>query len=280
MIVSSDIEKLREKVKGMEEDVLVREIDEYGADRNTKPVRTMLLRMAHYYHVLQIMGDTTVDKGKYEATWGIAREKIAKTADSSGKKKEIAIANLLEEHTKAWNMAQYFYEKATKTLCQMMITIMDYILQEKADTSVLYKDKDRGSYFSLLDEIISLNEEYEEAYYFLCSYDYCTERIAAFAKIKEYKKLYPEHKRLMANGMPDRVLAALEALKEVAGERQQEIIQDMYKAYIKEPVWDEKEASECYKKAVKDYGDETIAMTVFSSFVVKLDYYYEMEVKD
>ncbi len=277
---SPELVKLKEKVNEMEEDVLVEEINEYGSDRNTRQVRSSLLRLAHYYHLLQIMGDESVDKGKFEATWGIAREKIARSQDNSGKKKEIAVANLLEEHTKAWNMAQFFYEKATKTLCQMMITIMDYILQEKAEISVLYKGKDKGGYFSLLDEITSLNEEYKEAYYFLCSYDYCTKRIAEFTDIKEYKKLYPEHKRLLTNAMPDRVLSALDSLRDTAQEARQEIIQEIYKAYTKEPVWDEKKAESCYRKAVKEYGDEVTAMTIFSSLVVKHDYYYEMIVKE
>lgn len=256
------------------------EIEEHAAGRNTKQMRQQLLRITHYYHLLQNLGDPKVDSEKMEQYWALAKVKIQKAKECEGRWREIAEANLIDEHTRAWNLAEYYYEKATKILCQMMITIMDYLLQEQAGFSILYKGKDKSSYFDLLDEITSLNGAYVECCCFLSVYDYCTQKIADFTGIEEYRCLVKEHERIVTNGMPDKVTEAMEKLREIAGADKAEYFIDICRAYTPQPPYYEDILDEQYKRAVGFYGDEVKAMTVFSSLVIKLDEYYEVCIKE
>jgi len=274
--------KLKEKVNKAEEDSLIIEMEDYSSGANTKAVRDQMLRMAHYYHLLQNMGDEDPEnKSKLETYWAIAREKIQKSKESEARWKEIAQSCLIDQHTKAWNMAEYYYEKGSKVLCQMMVTLMDYIIQEKADgTSILYKGADRTSYFDLLDEIKELQEQYEECYYFLCAYDFCTEKIASFTNIKEYKQLNKEHERIIINGLPKKVTECINTLKEIAGESKKDYFIDIVKAFKPEPLYLEELLEECYQKAVEQYQDEVKAMTIFATLVIKTDEFYEAYMKE
>ena len=275
--------KLRDKVNKEEEKSLIIKMSEYESRENTKAVRGQMLRMAHYYHLLQNMGDEDPENSnKLETYWGIAREKISKAKESETRWHEIAESSLIDQHTKAYNMAEYYYEKGSKVLCQMMVTLMDYIIQEKGDgLSILYKDKDRTSYFNLLDEIHELQGQYEECFYFLCAYDYCTEKIAPFTGIKEYKQLSKEHERIIINGLPQKVTECINTLKEVAGDSKKDYFIDICKAYKPEPLYLEETLEECYKKAVEFYmNDEVKAMTIFASLVIKTDDFYEAYMKE
>lgn len=282
MSLSDNAKKLRKKIEKQEENTVIYEMTDYEAGQNTKAVRDQMLRIAHYYHLLQNMGDDNPDnKAKLETYWAIAREKIQKAKESESRCKEIAQSCLIDQHTKAWNITEYYYEKGSKILCQMMVTIMDYIIQEKADgKSILYKDKDRSSYFQLLDEIIALNRDYEECYYFLCTYDFCTEKIAEFTNINEYKQLNKEHERIIENGLPQKVIDSIEALREIAGDSKKEYFIDIVKAFKPEPLYSEEIMEECYKKAIEEYQDEVKAMTIFSSLVIKVDEYYEAYMRE
>ncbi len=270
------IEKLRVKVRKQEEAL-------FESDGNTKVTRDRFLRLAHYYHIMGNMGDENPEnKLKLENYRSIAREKISKSRQSDTRWKEIAESNLIDQHTKAYNMAEYYYEKGSKVLCQMMVTLMDYIIQEKGDgLSILYKDKDRTSYLNLLDEILELQCQYEECYYFLCAYDYCTEKIASFTGIKEYNQLSKEHERIIINGLPIKVTECIDTLKGVVGDNNKEYFIDICKAYKPEPLYSEEILEECYKKAVEYYkNDEVKAMTIFTSLVIKTDEFYEAYMKE
>ena len=274
--------KLRDKVNKEEEKSLFVEIADYESGENTKAVRGQMLRMAHYYHLLQNMGDEDPEnRSKLETYWAIAREKISKAKESETRWHEIAESSLIDQHTRAWNMAEYYYEKGSKILCQMMVTLMDYIIQEKADgTSILYKGTDRSDYFNLLDEITELQQQYEECYYFLCAYDYCTEKIASFTNIKEYKQLNKEHERIIVNGLPKKVTECINTLKEIAGDSKKDYFIDICKAFKPEPLYLEELLEECYQKSVKEYQDEVKAMTIFATLVIKTDEYYEAYMKE
>lgn len=274
--------KLKEKINKQEESSLFIEIEDYSAGANTKAVRDQMLRLAHYYHLLKNMGDEDPENTtKLETYWAIAREKIQKAKESEGRWKEIAQSCLIDQHTKAWNMAEYYYEKGSKVLCQMMVTLMDYIIQEKAEgTSILYKGADRTSYFDLLDEIKELQEQYEECYYFLCAYDFCTEKIASFTNIKEYKQLNKEHERIIVNGLPRKVTECINTLKEIAGDSKKDYFIDICKAFKPEPLYLEELLEECYQKAVKQFQDEVKAMTIFATLVIKTDEFYEAYMKE
>lgn len=280
MSLSDAAKSLWVKIGDQEEGTLQFEIEEHAAGRNTKQMRRQLLRIAHYYHLLQNLGDSKADSEKMEQYWTLAKVKIQKAKDYDGRWREIAEANLIYEHTRAWNLAEYYYEKGTKILCQMTITLMDYLLQEQAGFSIIYKGRDKSSYFDLLDEITSLNNDYVECCCFLSSYDYCTQKIADFTGIEEYRQLMKEHERIVTNGMPDRVTEAMMKLKEIAGESKEEYFIDICRAYTPQPPYHEDILEEQYKKAVACYGDEIKAMAMFSNLVIKVDEYYEACIKE
>ncbi len=268
------------KIREQEENTLQNEIEEYASGQNTKQTRRKLLCLSHYYYLLSNLGDQNAKSEKMEQYRALAKIKIQKAKDYEGRRREIAEANLIDEHTRAWNLAEYYYEKATKILCQMTITLMDYLLQEQAGFSLLYKGKDKSSYFNLLDEITSLNSDYIECCCFLSSYDYCTQKIADFTGIEEYRQLVKEHERIMTNGMPDRVSDAILKLKEIAGESKAEYFIDICRAYTPQPPYYEDILEEQYRKAVGYYGDEVRAMRMFSNLVIKVDEYYEACIKE
>ena len=280
MSLSNAAKSLWGKIGDQEEDTLQFEIEEYASGRNTKQMRQQLLRLAHYYHLLQNLGDPNANSEKMEQYWTLAKVKIQKAKDYDGRWREIVEANLIDEHTRAWNLAEYYYEKATKILCQMTITLMDYLLQEQAGISILYKGKDKSSYFNLLDEITSLNNDYIECCCFLSSYDYCTGKIADFTGIEEYRQLVKEHERIVLNGMPGRVSEAMQKLREIAGESKAEYFIDICRAYTPQPPYHEDILEEQYRKAVDYYGGEVKAMAMFSNLVIKVDEYYEACIKE
>lgn len=284
MSLSNTVKNLWVKIEDQEEDTLQLDIEERAFGRNTKQMRQQLLRIAHYYHLLQNLGDmnANIEKNikKMEQCWTLAKLKIQKAKDYEGRWREIAEANLIDEHTRAWNLAEYYYEKATKILCQMTITLMDYLLQEQAGFSILYNGKDKSSYFNLLDEITSLNGDYIECCCFLSAYDYCTQKIADFTGIEEYRQLVKEHERIVKNGMPDRVTEAMQKLREIAGESKEEYFIDICRAYTPKPPYYEDILEEKYRKAVDYYGGEVNAMAMFSKLVIKTDEYYEACIKE
>lgn len=282
MSLSEEKKKLRNKVETLKEKAMFMEVSEYDARANTKETRNQYMKLVHYYHVLHQMGEEIGDEEqRFQALANaLLREKIIKIKDSERQRKEVVQFNLVSAHTGAYNIAEHFYEKASKTLCQMMITIMDYILQEKADMSVLYtaETESKRSYFSLLDEIIALNEDYLDGYFYLCAFDYCTEKIADYMEIKEYKKVIKEHNRIIENGLPGKVSHVLQTLKQIiADDRVKiEIFYDIERAYVSEPPYDEKILESCYKKVIETKYDNNIeqAMSEFGNLVIDLDYAY------
>lgn len=282
MSLTEDKEKLRSKADKLSRAALFMEADEYDKGANTKETRNQYMRLVHYYHILDQMGeDRSPDARNSESlAYSLLKEKITKISDKDCQRKEVIRVNLISEHNAAFNMAEYFYEKASKSLCQMMITIMDYILQEKGNMSVLYtkETEQHRSYFSLLDEIEALNEDYLDSYFYLCAFDYCTEQITSYMDIKEYKQLIKEHERIIINGIPSRVTHTLEILKDIIREDNQkaEIFMDIEKAFTPEPPYDRAVLDMCYRKVLEEKFDNNIdvAMSGFSNLVIALDYTY------
>ena len=194
--------------------------------------------------------------------------------------KATARLKIIDEHIRAWNMAQYYYERASKILCQMTITLMDYILQEEAGYSLLYSGKDKSIYFDLQDEIKSLNKSYVECGCFLSAYDFCTEKIADFTGIEEYRSLTKEHLRIVENGMTAMVTNAINKLKEITGGKQKEYLTDICAAYKPNPPYEEDLLEEQYQQAVSFYGDETSAMTAFTDLVIRTEMLYEHKITE
>ena len=280
MSLSERDERFKARVKAYMEKLMGEEMEEYYVrNDNTKAVREKLIKTNHYHHILQMMGDTDLDQSEVNTVFALAKEKIVKVKDKDEQRREVIQMNLVDGHTAAWNIANYHYEKATKTLCQMMITFMDYIIQEKGEDSILYEDLDKSKYFNLLDEITALNEDYEDSYFYLCSYDYCTDKIGDFMKVPEYKTLDKMHERLIRNGNPDRVTKVMKRLKEICGEARREVFIDIEKAYTPEPLYSGEILELCYQKAIEQSETEEIAMTDFTALVAKVNQIYQRNVR-
>ncbi len=273
------ISNLRDKIEKNIEPMLTNAWADKELETSTKKSREQIIKLVHYYHILQIMGADKPDVAEQlEVLWGLYREKVRKAKDSKNVGKEIALSNLVDEHTRAWNMAEYYYEKASKILCQMMITAMDYLLQERAKCSMLYNEKQQGNYFLLVDEIAGLSRDYESCYYFLCVFDYCTEKMAEFTGISEYKQMIKEHERIKTNGLPGKVKQTLRELEIIAGLTKKDYFIDINRSFHDEPKYDKELLDKLYDEVVKEYNNEVVAMTVFANFVIKLDEYYELKV--
>lgn len=258
------------------DDIVIESTNENDVVPNTRRSREQLVRLAHYYHLLTNMGDTTISPEIIEKTISLAKKKIHAARDYEGRLTEIAQSYLIDEHTKAWNMAEYYYEKGSKILCQMMITVMDYILVQKNQISVLYKGKNKADCLNLLEEMETLNKDYLSCFCFLCSYDFCTEKIADFTGIEEYLHLLKEHERIDVNGLPEKVIATLEALINIDSDLAKNV-QNVCKPF---PPYLPDALELIYNNVLSDMGGETRSMTVFSYVVIKVDEFYELFLKD
>lgn len=278
---ASYVVKLREKINQQEQNPLFDKTVIQNTNINTAKFRDQMLRMAHYYYLLQCMGCENIDnKNNMEFYLKIAKQKINSAKNSVVIPKQIAEAYLIDQHTKAWNMAEYYYEKGSKILCQMMVTLMDYIIHTRLnETSILYKNRDREKYLNLTDEIKVLNKDYEECYLFLCIYDYCTDKIADFTKISEYKQLTKEHERIIENGLPRKVTDCINIVQEIANENQKDYVSNLCTAYYPKPVFSEVVFEECYKQAVSEYQNDMNAMAMFTGLVIKTDEIYGKRMK-
>ncbi|MDD6488333.1 MAG: hypothetical protein PUG48_00755 [Clostridia bacterium] len=278
---ASYVVKLREKINQQEQNPLFDKAVIQSTNINTAKFRDQMLKMVHYYYLLQCMGDESNDNKKnMEFYLKIARQKISSARESAVIPKQIAEVYLINQHTKAWNMAEYYYEKGSKILCQMMITLMDYIIHTRLnETSILYKNLNREKYLNLPDEIKVLNKDYEECYLFLCVYDYCTDKIADFTKIIEYKQLTKEHERIIENGLPRKVTDCINILQEIADANKKDYISDICKTFNPEPLFSEELFEECYQKAVQEYHNDINAMAMFAGLVIKTDEFYGKTIK-
>ena len=254
-------------------------IEYYAKNENTKAVREKLIRTNHYNHILQLMGDPDLDENQMNIVFALAKEKITKVKDKDMQRTEVIKINLIGNHTSAWNIAHYHYEKAIKTLCMMMVTFMDYIIQEQGGESVIYEGLDKTKYFNLLDEITALNEEYQDDYFSICAFDFCTKKLGEYMDIPEYSDIAREHNRVINNGNPQRVTKVMNRLKEMCGERRREVFIDIEKAYTPEPLYSEDIFEMCYNKAIEQFETEEIAMSDFPGLVARVNMIYQRNVK-
>ncbi len=273
-------EALKRKVIANEEEMLGEECFEcYIKKENTKAIREKLIKTSHYYHILKLMGDQDLDERKMDITFALIKEKIIKVKDKDMQRTEVIKSNLIGNHTSAWNIAHYHYEKAIKTLCMMMVTFMDYIVQEKGEESILYEGLDKTKYFNLLDEITALNEEYQDDYFSICAFDFCTKKLGEYMEIPEYSNIAREHNRVINNGNPELVTTVMQRLKKICGDRRREVFIDIEKAYTPEPLYLEEIFDLCYQKALEQYESEEIAMSDFAGLVSRVNMLYQGNVR-
>lgn len=242
------------------EKTMGRDYIEFARNDNSKKVRDKLIAMNHYFHILYLLGDTELNEAQMFVYFDLARDKIAGIRDRELQQKELVKINLLSMHTSAWNVAHFHYEKAVKTLCMMMVTLMDYIIQEQGGASVLYPESDTIDYSVLADEIASLCEQYREDYFAICAFDYCTQRMGKYLDVPQYEGVSHEHDRLIRNGNPKRVTDVMNRLRQTAGQKRQKEMDGIERAYTPEPVYAEDVFAECYQKTLEQYGSETEAM--------------------
>lgn len=280
MSLSEQQEAFKKKVLAYTEKMIGEEyIEYYAKNENTKAVREKLIRTNHYNHILQLMGDPDLDENQMNIIFALAKEKITKVKDKDMQRTEVIKINLIGNHTSAWNIAHYHYEKAIKTLCMMMVTFMDYIIQEQGGESVIYEGLDKTKYFNLLDEITALNEEYQDDYFSICAFDFCTKKLGEYMDIPEYSDIAREHNRVINNGNPQRVTKVMNRLKEMCGERRREVFIDIEKAYTPEPLYSEDIFEMCYNKAIEQFETEEIAMSDFPGLVARVNMIYQRNVK-
>ena len=221
MSFSERQEAFRKQVWAEAEKTMGKEYIEFARKSSRKAVRDKIIAMNHYYHILLLMGEPNLDKVQMYVYNELASEKIAKLKDQELRHKELIKLNLLSTHTSAWNIAHFHYEKAIKILCMMMVTLMDYIIQEQGGLSILYQTLDTTKYFNLLDEITSLNADYQDAYFSICAFDFCTKKMGDYLRVPAYNSIAVEHERVIHNGNPQRVNAIMQRLKEVCDEKRQ-----------------------------------------------------------
>lgn len=281
MSLSQQQEAFKQRVAAYAEKMMGEEYIEYYAQNgNTKAVREKLIKTSHYYHILQLMGDPDLDEDKMNITLDLAKEKITKIKDRDIQRTEVVKMNLIGNHTSAWNIAHYHYEKAVKTLCMMMVTFMDYIIQEQGGESVIYDGLDKTKYFNLLDEITALNEDYQDDYLSVCAFDFCTKKLGEYMDIPEYGGIAKEHDRIGINGNPARVTKIMNKLKSICGESRREVFLDIDKAYTPEPLYSEEIFEACYQKALERYdNNEEMAMSDFNGLVAWVNMIYQSHVK-
>lgn len=281
MSLSEQQEAFKKRVLAYADKMMGEEyIEYYAKNENTKAVREKLIKTSHYYHILQLMGDQDLDEDKMNITLDLAKEKITKVKDRDMQRTEVVKINLIGNHTSAWNIAHYHYEKAVKTLCMMMVTFMDYIIQEQGGESVIYEGLDKTKYFNLLDEITALNEDYQDDYFSVCTFDFCTKKLGKYMNIPEYDDIAKEHDRIGINGNPERVTKIMNKLKSICGEQRREVFIDIEKAYTPEPLYSEEIYEACYEKALEQYdNNEELAMSDFNGLVSWVNMIYQTHVK-
>lgn len=281
MSLSEQQEAFKKRVLAYADKMMGEEyIEYYAKNENTKAVREKLIKTSHYYHILQLMGDQDLDEDKMNITLDLAKEKITKVKDRDMQRTEVVKINLIGNHTSAWNIAHYHYEKAVKTLCMMMVTFMDYIIQEQGGESVIYEGLDKTKYFNLLDEITALNEDYQDDYFSVCTFDFCTKKLGKYMNVPEYDDIAKEHERIGINGNPERVTKIMNKLKSICGEQRREVFIDIEKAYTPEPLYSEEIYEACYEKALEQYdNNEELAMSDFNGLVSWVNMIYQTHVK-
>ena len=279
MSFSERQEAFRKQVWAEAEKTMGKEYIEFARKSSRKAVRDKIIAMNHYYHILLLMGEPNLDKVQMYVYNELASEKIAKLKDQELRHKELIKLNLLSTHTSAWNIAHFHYEKAIKILCMMMVTLMDYIIQEQGGLSILYQTLDTTKYFNLLDEITSLNADYQDAYFSICAFDFCTKKMGDYLRVPAYNSIAVEHERVIHNGNPQRVNAIMQRLKEVCDEKRAEVLADIEKAYTPEPLYSEDIFEVCYQDALKQYETEDNAMDDFNGLVAKVHGLYQAKVQ-
>ena len=273
--MSEKVEKMKAMLEKMDKMTLA-SVGQSDNIRNTEGRRKRLLRFVHYLHILRLDGGIPVDDRDEIMAVEELKAKISRCPDRETVRKETIRLSVINDHTHTWYIARHYYEKCSKLLCQMMVTIMDFMLEAETGRSVLYSPEEKKSNVSMEKELTLLTKSFKESYYYMCAYDYCTERLAEYEDVEEYELLMPEHRRIVANGLPARLMRIADAYCGLKGE--QDIIKD---EAVKDPeiLYDEKLLAKIYENELKKYIDIDFAMNNYQNMVAAVDYAYMTEMK-
>ena len=255
---------------------LTREWTEFSRNpkyRSSKKSLDKLIRLNHYDHLLEMMG-VMEENDRSAKVFLQAKAALMGMKDEQYLEKAAVKLNLVEEHTSAWNIVHYHYEKAVKILCMMMVTMMDFIIREQTEISVLCGKSDDSDYFDLLKEMKSLNYVYRREYGLICSFDYCTKKIGQFVDIPEYDDIAREHKRIVINGNPEKVENVIKNGKLLCNKQSAKLFGIIESFYVPEPPYDETLFEECWKEAVSGWDSVEDAFMEFNGLVAKVEEIY------
>lgn len=271
--MSEKTEKMKAMLEKMDKMTLAT-AGESDKIRNTEGRRKNLLWFVHCLHILRLDGGIPVNDEHEMLAVEELKAKISSLADKERQRTDTIKLSVINDHTHSWYIARHYYEKCSKLLCQMMVTIMDFMLEAETGKSVLYTSKEKKNGVSMEKELAILAKNFRESYYYMCAYDYCTGRLAEYVEAEEYSLLMPEHQRIIANGLPAK-------LQRIAGEccrgiGQSDIIKD--KA-VRDPsiLYDEKLLAQVYDREIKKYTHIDYAMNNYQNMVSAVDRAYASE---
>ena len=250
--------------------------DNLSGGEITKESLDGLINICHYDHILQLMGDSESKNRIMYYAYAVAKERFEKSKDRSIQQTALIKLNLVAGHTSAWNIAHFHYERAIKTLCMMMVTLMDYIIQEQGGESVLYSNLDKTKYFDLIEEMTALNNDYICDYISICAFDFCSKKLGEYVDIPEYADIAREHERVINNGNPKRVKLVMNRLKAICSDNRRSVFMKIEQTYTPEPLYSEEIFEDCYRRALSKFDSEEHAMADFNSLVAKVSVFYSI----
>lgn len=254
--------------------------DKLSGSESTSDSLEGLIKICHYDHILRLMGNSESEDRIMYYAYAVAKERVEKLKDRSLQQTALIKLNLVAAHSSAWNIAHFHYERAIKTLCMMMVTLMDYIIQEQGGESVLYSDLDKTKYFDLLEEMTVLNNDYSLDYISICAFDFCSKRLGEYMGIPEYADIAREHERVINNGNPRRVRTVMNRLKAICSDDRRSVFMKIEQAYTPEPLYSEEIFEDCYRRAVSEFGSEENAAADINALISKVSVFYSIAINN
>lgn len=273
--MSEKIEKMKAMLEKMDKMTLA-PVGESDKIRNSEARRQKLLSFIHYLHILRLDGSLPVEDNDEVMAAEELKAKINRIPDRDRLRREAIKLSVINDHTHTWYIARHYYEKCSKILCQMMITILDAMLEGETGESLLYTSAEKKNGFSVEREISLLTKSLRESYFYMCAYDYGTMRLAEYVGIEEYALLMPEHSRIAANGLPRRLERIAAAYCKKTGA--EKIIGE---SFVTDPeqLYDEKLLERVYGDMAEDYCDIDELMHNYQNFIAEFDFAYAAELK-
>ncbi len=249
------------------------------ADRikNTDARRKKLLHFIHCLHILRLDGSVQVNDRHEMLAVEELKSKLSRCADREKLRNESIGLSIINDHTHTWYIARNYYEKCSKILCQMMVTIMDCMFEAETGNSLLYTPEEKKVHAGMEQELELLSKLFRESYYYMCVYDYFTERLAEYVKMKEYELLIPEHRRIVKNGLPARLQRIAAAYCSLNGNP--DILKD---EAVKNPeiLYNENILAKLYEREVQKYPHIDFAMNNYQNMVAETASVYTSEMEE